>query len=658
MLYPILFLAVFLVPGWLITGIMRRRGPRVLLALGFSYSLAALNVLLMATLNVPPSFFIPLLTVEIAALLLIAVWRWRRKLRPLRSCRLHWEFIWAGLLTLTAAAVYLLWAGPYLEIPADAWEHLYRLQVQSEALRNNDFGLENKWRIWVSQGHVWYFLQAALCRWSGLKVMDAVPHMVLMNSLAWIAGIYLFGVKLFAPMRSKRWVKALAAALAALFYTIFFGVNVFAYVRYYALAPTMPSFTIYLAAMVFVMDLLRRDTWQWCLIWPPSLFFLVLNVMHTQEALFVFFMAWGISIVETVRCRAMGVQAWRRPAGILCLAALSAWLGLFILSHCRPLSPFWARGAVPIENVLPFLRGMLVQSPTVHFYPVIAMWGLWVYLLFARHWREFTCLPLIMAGMAMPLLTVFNPVSIDFMLRYMPDPAALYRFNYMLPLPYVAAWFAVRGAPWARGALRRESRLFSFIIWVGLFFWLLPWHGEYFNSTYSRLPTLRRVNPENDWRYWRDLLEEIQTHPESAIITDHVTGYMWRGATQHKICSQRFDDTAFSWWLCPEEAEPGLDELWDYLAQNERRWLLVVNLRDGAMSEVGRLSGHWPADILQVSQYYDPHTLDWVAQRPDMFRLLWELNRIQIYEVVCPDKLLGEVEDLPTFGYEDLLFRN
>ncbi len=632
MLYPVLFLAVFLLPGWLIAGIQRCRGPRVLLALGFSYALAALNLLVLQTLHTPPSLFTPLLAAEIAALLLLAGWRRRSTSRPRPPGR-AWAALGPGLIVLASVAAYLLWAGPYLEIPADAWEHLRRIQTQMEILRDNDFGPAKKWQLWTTQGQVWYLLQAMLCRWSGLKVLDAAPYAVVMNSLAWTAGIYLFGLKLFAPLRRGRRTKAMAAALATLFYTVSFGVSVFAYMRYYPLAPTMLSYVIYLAAMIFVMDLLRQDAWRWRLAWPPALFFVVLNATHTQEALFVFFMAWSVSLAETVRrWPALRAAALRRPAGVLGLAALLTWLGLFIWSHARPLSPYWVYGAVPIENLLPFLRGMLVQSPTAHFYPVVALWGLWVYFLFARHWREFAPMPLIMAGMAMPLLTVFNPVTMDIMLRHLPDPTALYRFNYLLPLPYVAAWCAVRHRPWAAGGGRRGRRLAGAVVWAGLILFLCPVHCGYFDSSYSRWPTLRKVRPENDWRHWQDMLAMLRSQPESAIITDPVTAYMLRGATRHFIRGQRFDYTEFAWWLRPEIPDLNLDQIRHYL-DRDRRWLLVMNLRDGAVSESGRLSGHWPANVLKLGRYYAPRTVKWVEARPESFRLLWERDRVRVYEV-------------------------
>ncbi len=646
MLYPFLYLAFFLLPGWLITGRLRFHAGRGLLALAFSYTLLTVDLLLLQTLDAPPSWFIRLFGVELGVLAVARLADWRRSRQQAGAAMGRrpraWAIIWPGLLVLGLTAIYLLQAGPYLEIPADVWEHLRRVQAQMDVLRADDFGALDKLKLWTAQGHAWYFLHAVLCRMSGLGVLESVPYAALLNGLVWVAGIYLFGLKLFAGLKIRRRTKGLMAALAVLFYVLSFGVSVFAYLRYYPLAPTMLAYVVYLAAIVCIMDLMRQDAWRWRLVWPPALFFLALNAIHSQEALYVFFMAWGISLAETIR----RWRAWRRagaaappwpqiqsPAVVLGAAALAAWLALLAVSHARQLSPFWVYAAMPIQDLLPFLRGLLVQSPVAHFYPVAAAWGLWVYLLFAWRRREFARMPFIMAGMAMPLLTVFNPVTVDIMLRFFPDPLAMYRLNYLLPLPFVAAYCALWPVPVWQG--RWPAWLARAAVWLGLAVLLLPVRVPYFASEYSRLPTLRKVMPENDWRHWRDLVEMLQAQPESSIITDPVTAYMLRGATRHLIRGQRFDYTAFAWWLRPDSPELDLAQIFHYL-DRDRRWLLVVNLREGAPSRVGRLSGHWPENILTLRRYYAPRTVNWVAGQPDRFRLIWERDRARVYEVIRP----------------------
>jgi len=78
-----------------------------------------------------------------------------------------------------------------------------------------------------------------------------------------------------------------------------------------------------------------------------------------------------------------------------------------------------------------------------------------------------------------------------------------------------------------------------------------------------------------------------------------------------------------------------LAQIFHYL-DRDRRWLLVVNLREGAPSRVGRLSGHWPENILTLRRYYAPRTVNWVAGQPDRFRLIWERDQARVYEVIRP----------------------
>jgi hypothetical protein len=63
------------------------------------------------------------------------------------------------------------------------------------------------------------------------------------------------------------------------------------------------------------------------------------------------------------------------------------------------------------------------------------------------------------------------------------------------------------------------------------------------------------------------------------------------------------------------------------------RWLLVINRRDGNSSVVGKISGHWPEDVLRVSHYYSPGFIDFVARHKQLFKRLWGQGGIEVYEI-------------------------
>ena len=61
--------------------------------------------------------------------------------------------------------------------------------------------------------------------------------------------------------------------------------------------------------------------------------------------------------------------------------------------------------------------------------------------------------------------------------------------------------------------------------------------------------------------------------------------------------------------------------------------LLIINLRDGADSETGRLSGHWPADVLKVSRHYSGKLLEHVRSHPAYFPLMWSSEDISVHQI-------------------------
>ena len=66
---------------------------------------------------------------------------------------------------------------------------------------------------------------------------------------------------------------------------------------------------------------------------------------------------------------------------------------------------------------------------------------------------------------------------------------------------------------------------------------------------------------------------------------------------------------------------------------------MIVNLRDGAYSENGEISGHWPHSILKTSDYYSRALRDFLATDPPHFNLLWEKDRIWLYEIMNPESI-------------------
>lgn len=639
MLYAALYLGLFFLPGYLIVILGGFRAGRALFSFAFSYVFLTLNLLLLQTLRLPPSVYLPLTALGVVLLLSLVWFKIRQNQTPLRLFKFNGILFTPWLVLFTLTILYLFWVGPYAELPADIWNHLTRAAIQAKALRNNQFMPERILDLWLRQGSVWYFLYALLSHYTGISVFEAVERLSILNSLVWVTGLYLFVLKIFTRLRLKRRIKAWMAALAAFFYAVSLGVSVFSYLRYYALAPGILAFIVYLGGIFCALDLIEQSSLnvKRFIVW--ILFLFVLNIIHSQESLFLFFMTLGASLVSLERLRRVKIKSVPRvltfPPVFFSVLLTTAWFGLFLFSRGRPVSPLWSTAAIPLRTFLPFARGCLIQSPVSHFYPVIGAWGVWVYLLFCWRRKELARLPFILAGMIMPLLTVFNPVTVDIFLRYLDDPRSIYRFAYMLPLPLIAAYGALLPLPPCPTKLKLPwwcRHILKLVVWLGLLVLLLPLNSSCFSMRYSRLPVLRQVKPENDWRYWQDLIVFLANRPPSAIITDTVTAYMLRGATAHFAPGDKFFFAKYDWWL--NTADPDYDfSLLGRSLDPSQNWLLVLNLREGGESPVGEFSGHWPKDVLKLKQYYAPAAIAWIEAHPECLHLIWEADEIRIYEV-------------------------
>ena len=62
--------------------------------------------------------------------------------------------------------------------------------------------------------------------------------------------------------------------------------------------------------------------------------------------------------------------------------------------------------------------------------------------------------------------------------------------------------------------------------------------------------------------------------------------------------------------------------------------ILIINHRDGDISETGHLSGHWWDDILKVKRLYPIGLKKFVDSRPKDFELLWSADDIWVYRLL------------------------
>ena len=411
---------------------------------------------------------------------------------------------------------------------------------------------------------------------------------------------------------------------------MYFGTNIFSYVRYYALAPTMPAFLLYLAAMVIVIQGLARRTVE---PGPVVLFSLLLGAMalvHMQEALFA---VAGVVLITG----SWWALRWRRAADPwqsmrLWVLKPSSWLWLGVV-----LAGFVAYGSslglnyrtVPLEHgylmELPYLDGFYVARPGHRFYETVSSWGLLVFGLFFWNWRRFRENHFLVAGMLVPVFTLFNPLFVDLFLKF-SYPEVLWRFSFMVPLSFVGAYLLVHSA--RRLSFKgRTVRKVAAALTIGLLIVLLTpierWPGV---SSYSRLASVRPVRADNDYGQWRDLFQFLRRYDDRLVLTDPVTGYTLMALTDNRAPGYKFNEPRHDATVNWTDGRGG--DLRDF-----QGWLVVVNQRDGGLSVNGRASGHWSVNVLLTSRFYSRAFLRAVDDNPDSFELLWARDGIRVFDV-------------------------
>ncbi len=138
---------------------------------------------------------------------------------------------------------------------------------------------------------------------------------------------------------------------------------------------------------------------------------------------------------------------------------------------------------------------------------------------------------------------------------------------------------------------------------------------------YTVMPVERNVGHDQ----WQDVFTFLSKLEQETVITDQVTGYLVNALTPHyfrghkfygfgapKIRRDHYDDGTFS----------------QYAGS-----LVIVNQRDGGLSRTGRLSGHWPENILKLSRFYPASFLAHIESNPQKYKKIWDQLDIQVYEI-------------------------
>ena len=171
-----------------------------------------------------------------------------------------------------------------------------------------------------------------------------------------------------------------------------------------------------------------------------------------------------------------------------------------------------------------------------------------------------------------------------------------------------------------------RSRIPDYLLLILLVAACVPWQiGEFYNRT-SRIPSLYPSEAASGVQLWKDLIDAslaLQSQiPIKRIITDSTTSFILEASTRGKVQS-RSQGVYF-----PKNNQ---DYQQDFLESDYSGSLLVINRRDGEVTNNARYSRHWPASTLQVSQKYPPDLDNFIEKHPSLFERLWSSRDIDIF---------------------------
>lgn len=626
--YLIVQLLALTLPGWAIIRLVGFNRGRMVLMFASAYIYYVMLAALSKWLNLPLSAFIALYLGLFALLALLSLKFHAGIARP--GPHRYW---WVGLLSVIIAyTLYRILVGPYTEIPADLYRHLEYVRLQYDVIANGFLGKQVSPSLLLKQqGGIWYSFYALISYFTGLQLAQSLSWAMYANSLIFLCTVYGFAWYIFDQFRLSRPQQLAASLLAVLFVASQLGINVFAYIRYYALAPTMLNMVIYFAAVIATLELL---SWRDLRVRYAAFILLAIlasMLVHNQEALFIvltagLMLAWFALCPEALKApepQTFRVKTRRYYITILTFALLG-FLSMVVwayMSQDRPESFFGKVTQLSPQG--PIFNRILYLTPGYQAIQVITVWGLAVYGLFAIMWRKFVVHPLLFSGMLVPLVSVFNPLFVDWFLR-IEGVHTLWRMLYIVPIHFVAALevvFLYKCGGQANGRLKK------FLSYAGialLFILLLPLGGLNPNSR----KTLAATDPDESYTYWQDMIDYLNK-PELGrvpVLTDPITGYVVNALTPHRSHQYKFYNAKMRAFNLSDYAGAPL--------RKYRGWLLVVNERGGGYSETGEQARHWSEDILDTGAFYTDALNERIRENPEQrFDLLWAQNGIRVYRI-------------------------
>jgi len=556
-------------------------------------------------------------------------------------------------------AVYLSIVGVYDLVPSDTLRHMERIQAAIRDISDvtkSDFSFFNN-----ISGHYHYYFYAYLMHFSDINVNSMFWVVSLLNSSLLLLALYEFaiyqGVKgsIKIPHILNRFnVPIVFVILSLILFVLTKGIASFSFVRYYSLAPTLLSFSVFLILVIKIDQCFRYENTKKDFL----LIFLGLSMLlfwHLQELLFVVvfsvLLTFYYCVYHFCNNASKSVYGFNKtiqfPFRVIIILTSSILLIWGVIHFQMSVISGVTNRLISLSGLLKFITPadfefsmffshIKLLNPFNQFSQVLGLWGIAVYFCSLFHLKVIAQKPLLLCGLIIPFVTVFNPFFVDVFLRLRGEDT-LYRLLYAIPLSTVGAFILVHSVclifestKGVRGNMDKlQPKVIPLLCISILAVGLIPFSSFTLLTQYNRINDIFPVETEQSLRYWLDLSEEIQKlSKQNNVLTDPVTGYIITATT--KSISRRYKFT--------KAQHVDLNNL-DFSSHERKPFsayrgnYLVINLRDGSFSERGLLSTHWPVNVLKISDYYSKELLNYVDENSQLFDKTWEHDQVRVYRI-------------------------
>ena len=649
LLFMIIYLGCLILPGLAIHRLLNLKLDYYLSSLSLSYSLFALTFIVSNHYSVTVSSFLIgyLLLIFISSAYLTVSFYRSRYASNFSKTNSRLGYFWPIIGIALASGVYQILFGSFTEVPVDLYAHLERYQAALAKIDSNSLGRALGWKnLLLQDSGVFYYLIAGISWLTKLTSHEALLTIDFLNRSLFLIAVFHFSRIVFKGSPEI----TLIAILTTAFVALHLGINVFAFIRYYTLAPTMLNMILYLFAIVVFLNTIRHETKLQegsqsitKHLTENLIAYLIIVVIciataaiHVQELMFIVVMIATISVIASIKILHTEVRGSQTnfmeisKKHVLTISILAgvAFIFLYIYSQLN-----FTRAPNADERLWEFTPsyGYIPSITTLNlkfqFSKVMTLWGLLVYFLFFLNINRYKKNLFILAGMLSPIVTILNPFFIDLFLRHY-NSTTVWRLCYLIPVHFVAADLFVHYIKTLREYAALKKVGVSSII-VAMVVLLLPIENTWRKIHYSRFPTLGQSDEKLSQHYYQDLITNLESLEHSyKVLTDPVTGYMVSAMTQHRSTRNKFfRDYRFKHFTLPDYSNSPL--------RKYRNHLLIVNKREKNLSRVGRLSEHWAENQWSnTDRYYPPRLLNHLSNNPSRFELLWSGNNVQVYKVL------------------------